>query len=250
MEPGGPRQIGNPPEIQWIECSSDTCIHPVPKCRPIWQPPADVIVSDKRKKARTKSRIRNKQITQGISLVLSSYYRLALASAFCWFETSRCVPFPFPPWRSRNFNVAVTSSPYSSVGATGVVVKLHENPPRTLDREVDQGKWHRGGRDTKWSSMGFIFDEAVQTRCSHSRGLDHKCVDPMAPAVKSTVFAVPASRIVRLVLRTPMTVDALGIRAVHLVVARRHPCDFPQDVAFSFGQGIGVGVGAVVRRAI
>jgi len=85
---------------------------------------------------------------------------------------------------------------------------------------------------------------------SHSRCLDHMCVDAVAPTMKPTILTIPASGIIRLILRTPMTVNAFGIGTIHLIIAGRHSCNLAQDTAFSFGQGIGMRMGAVVRCAI
>jgi len=72
----------------------------------------------------------------------------------------------------------------------------------------------------------------------------------MPPAIKATIFTIPAARRIRLVLWTLMAVDTLRIRAIHLVVARCHARDFPQDAALALRQRVGVRMRAVVRRAV
>lgn len=76
-------------------------------------------------------------------------------------------------------------------------------------------------------------------------------VNPVAPSAEATVFLVPAVLGVGLALRTSVAVDASGVVAFRLEVARRHPRDLPQGLEIVLGDvvvmvvcasGIGAGI--------
>lgn len=65
-------------------------------------------------------------------------------------------------------------------------------------------------------------------------------INPVTPAVETTIFAVPTTRILGFVLRASMAIDALRVRAVHSVITRCHSGNLSQDASLALRKRVRV----------